>query len=325
MQPRTGSLRTFTPILVHNSGKFNANYFKATGTNHGDFALLSGKGNFIVSSLDYAAFSLPGFKKVKREKGWLKKLLQRKRELLVDFTAFDAREFGQLRKELKGFKIGDASALLEDSRVSKTSTELKLLKRASEISQRAIMEVGSSRNLENKTELQAQREFEKIALDRDSRMEFFMALSGRNSASPHAFSSSKKIGKGPLLIDGGVRFENYCSDNTHCFLLNAKQESEFEGLKEIFSEITKTCKVGASGREIQELSQELLKQRGFPKLPHAIGHGVGLEVHERPMLGAPEKLGENSVLAIEPSSYFREYGLRFERTVLVGKTGSRLL
>ena len=63
-------------------------------------------------------------------------------------------------------------------------------------------------------------------------------------------------------------------------------------------------------------------------LIHSLGHGVGLEVHERPNLSTrvDAPLRENMVVTVEPGIYIPgEFGVRIEDTVLVEKGGARKL
>ena len=57
---------------------------------------------------------------------------------------------------------------------------------------------------------------------------------------------------------------------------------------------------------------------------HGLGHGVGLEVHERPLMGRrSDELMEGDVIAIEPGLYIEEVGgVRLEDTVLVTDDGA---
>ncbi len=61
---------------------------------------------------------------------------------------------------------------------------------------------------------------------------------------------------------------------------------------------------------------------------HSTGHGVGLEIHERPRLGKGEttSLRSGSVVTVEPGVYLEGYGgIRIEDTVLVGPDGPEIL
>ena len=67
-----------------------------------------------------------------------------------------------------------------------------------------------------------------------------------------------------------------------------------------------------------------MAKHGLPRLGHAIGHGVGLEVDEYPHLGKSSRDSlEGAVLAIEPAAYFKSFGVRYEGMVVNTKKGWR--
>jgi len=99
-------------------------------------------------------------------------------------------------------------------------------------------------------------------------------------------------------------------------------------------------RAGADGREIYGVSCEPYERAGVPtqrskpsgtKLDegyyHSLGHGVGLEVHERPNLGrTPDRLIVGDVITLEPGCYRKDLGgVRLEDLVLVGEDGAELL
>jgi Xaa-Pro aminopeptidase len=65
------------------------------------------------------------------------------------------------------------------------------------------------------------------------------------------------------------------------------------------------------------------RKMGLPQMPHSIGHGVGLEVHEYPRLRKGSKdLIRGTVFTLEPAVYFKNrFGLRYERGIFVNKSG----
>jgi Xaa-Pro aminopeptidase len=99
-------------------------------------------------------------------------------------------------------------------------------------------------------------------------------------------------------------------------------------------------RAGADGREVYAVSCEPFEAAGQPtqrskpageKLDegyyHSLGHGVGLEVHERPNLGrTPDTLIAGDVITLEPGCYRKDLGgVRLEDLVIVGEDGAELL
>lgn len=143
---------------------------------------------------------------------------------------------------------------------------------------------------------------------------------GRKTSIPHARTGSEKLKKGDIiLIDAGARYEGYCSDITRCFffgkpdeeaksvysaLLSAKKRAE-----EVLSENIPLKKVDSAARK--ELSKWGLEKN----FTHGLGHGLGLEIHERPVISqlSKDRLEDGMVFTIEPGVYFKgKFGLRIE-------------
>ena len=70
-----------------------------------------------------------------------------------------------------------------------------------------------------------------------------------------------------------------------------------------------------SGKEIKatdvdKVARDYIMSKGFPTIPHSLGHGIGLEVHEHPSLSlkSKETLKEGMVFSIEPGIYIPDFG-----------------
>jgi Xaa-Pro aminopeptidase len=135
------------------------------------------------------------------------------------------------------------------------------------------------------------------------------------------------------------------ADMTRTFVAGGGEPDEelrqyWELTRESLSRVYPLVKAGASGREIFEASCEPYQEAGQPtqltKEPgtvlrdgyfHALGHGVGLEVHERPHLGRKaDTLVAGDVVTLEPGCYRRGYGgVRLEDLVVVTEDGCETL
>ena len=149
---------------------------------------------------------------------------------------------------------------------------------------------------------------------------------GSNTSRPHHHPTNRPFKRGDLVqIDMGVKVNGYCSDYSRVFFTGPKtpkQQKAYQAILQAKKAAKAAAKPGASTRTLDRIARAELKKFGFSKeFSHALGHGVGLEVHEVPVLSAkaPDvKLKKGEVIAIEPGLYFAgEWGMRVEDTVMV--------
>ena len=153
-----------------------------------------------------------------------------------------------------------------------------------------------------------------------------IVASGKNSSKPHAVPTDKKIDVGePITIDFGCKYNGYCSDMTRTIFVGYVPEQ----IKNIYDLVLKNqlqtekeLKEGANIKNICKMVEGDFKLHGFD-LVHALGHGVGLEVHEYPIISSKNDsiLKEKMVVTNEPGIYIPgKYGVRIEDTILINKT-----
>ena len=154
-----------------------------------------------------------------------------------------------------------------------------------------------------------------------------IVATGKNSAMPHYRGSDVKI-RDYVLIDYGVKYKFYNSDLTRCFFLkkDRRKEEAYSKLKSIVYEIIDNLQSFSTGADIARFSEKLFSRYGLPEQIHAIGHGLGLDVHETPALNkkSKDKL-KNSVLAIEPGVYYKDFGARFEENIYFDGKKTKIL
>lgn len=149
---------------------------------------------------------------------------------------------------------------------------------------------------------------------------------GSNSSRPHHRAGEKRLKKGEMVqVDIGVRFGGYCGDLSEVYFPFGKtpeQKVMHTALKKCVSEAKKHMKVGCLNRDSDAAARRVLRDAGYEQyFTHALGHGVGLEVHEGVTLSvrAPKtRLLKGEVVTVEPGIYLPgRFGMRLEEMVFV--------
>jgi len=160
-----------------------------------------------------------------------------------------------------------------------------------------------------------------------------IVLFGERTSLPHGRPSERKLKKNELvLIDIGAKVKDYCADITRTFVWgksSKRWEKIYNFVKNIKQLAIQHMKPGVKASEIDEIVREEVTRAGYEKyLLHGTGHGVGLEVHEQPVLNRTSNiiLEEGMIATVEPGVYFPgEGGIRIEDMVLVTTQGGRIL
>ena len=156
-----------------------------------------------------------------------------------------------------------------------------------------------------------------------------IVASGPNSAKPHHAPSERTIEPGDMvIIDFGAKVDGYGSDMTRSFLLGtptAPQRSMFAAVERAQARGVAGVRNGVSEREVDRICRDSLTEDGFGEaFIHGTGHGIGLEIHENPILStrASGILRSGYVVTVEPGAYLPELGgIRIEDSVVVTETG----
>ncbi len=149
---------------------------------------------------------------------------------------------------------------------------------------------------------------------------------------PHATPTNRVIQSGDIItIDFGCKYNGYCSDMTRTIFVDFVQDY----IKPIYNLVLKNQELtlkeyydGANTKIISRMVENDFKLNNFD-LSHALGHGVGLDLHEEPIMSSKRGdfiLRENMVITDEPGIYISgKFGVRIEDTVLIGKSGAEVL
>jgi Xaa-Pro aminopeptidase len=239
--------------------------------------------------------------------------------------------FGALKKNIKG-RLKAVANIIEPLRLSKDSSEIAAIRTAAGIAAQALSQ--SRRYIKQgitENELAGMLNFQIRKLGGRSSFDTIVAF-GRNASRPHHQPGSKKLRKNDcLLIDFGVRYKNYCCDLTRCFVVGratAFYKKVYRAVQEAQAAAIKMIKPGAKISEVDAAARQVISKYDLPVYGHGTGHGLGLEVHEEPIISADSKgkLQAGMVFTIEPGVYIPgKLGVRIEDDIGVTKTGCRVL
>lgn len=260
----------------------------------------------------------------------LKKLIGRIRNIGFEDAYVTVAKFKALKKSLKGVKLKPLNYLVEKMRMIKDEGEVKIIKRGVKIAERTLMEFRKTMKAGQSEE---EMSFKLLTIAKKNGAEDFsfppIISFGKNTADVHHTVETKKLKKGDkVLVDFGIKYKGYCTDMTRVFYLGKATESEqkiYTTVLEANQAATKAVKVGKKFSEIDGVARDIIKKAGFGKyFGHALGHGIGLKVHEHPSVSelSKEVVKPGMVFTIEPGIYIEcKGGVRIEDMVYVNQKG----
>ena len=284
----------------------------------------------------------------------------------VAFDAVPAATVEWWRRQLPGAELVDAGLLLREQRSVKSPSELAVLREGARRICGVIGEVPSflragMRELNLSAEIEARLRRagnEGVPRLRGFNAELFvgLAVSGDGASDPGYFdgpvvgrglsaaypqgASERVIREGdPVVVDFTAVHGGYVVDMTRiavCGALDARLERAFEVACAIQDEVARSLRPGVPCVELWEHALAMAEQArlgdAFMGPPgdqaRFVGHGVGLELDELPVLapGFKAQLQAGQVVAVEPKFVFPGIGaVGIENTFVVGEAGGEKL
>ena len=256
----------------------------------------------------------------------LKKLLEEKSTKTVGFEPDDLSysQFESFSEICESFIPN--GEFTDDLRLIKTPYEIECISKASEIAQDAFCETlkyikpGIS-----EMDVACELDYRMRRLGASGNSFETIAVAGPNSSLVHGKPSDYKLQCGDfLLMDFGCLFNGYCSDMTRTVAIgeiSEKKRCVYNIVLKAQLAALETVKPGVLASDVDKAARDIIKEAGFGEnFGHALGHGVGLEVHEEPRLSAKSDviLKPGMVVTVEPGIYIEgEFGVRIEDLVVV--------
>lgn len=283
-----------------------------------------------------AAKSIEGAEVLQSTRNLLGWVGARLRELAEAPVAFEADHVTVADHELLsegGSALVPTSGVVAGLRAVKEEAELNAIRRAARVTDAAYERLAREK-LVGRTEAEVAWWMEQTLHDEGADAVAFSVIvaAGPNAALPHHTPGRRRIeAEETVIVDAGAQVGGYCSDCTRTFatgplpdrlrrayaLCRSAQESSLAAVR-----------TGVVAEEVDAVARTRIEDSGLAPVLHGLGHGVGLDVHEQPVL-RPESsdvLVSGNVVTVEPGVYLAgEGGVRIEDLVVVGESGPEVL
>jgi len=250
----------------------------------------------------------------------------------LDERGINASYPGELTNRLPKLEIRPASSLLTRIRMVKTPEEIKRLREAVRVTEKAILRaVGIAR--EGVTEGDLAREFDRALIDQGAEPLFTGLRVGRQSAFGQVRAGETPLRRGDRIwFDVGCRYQGYSSDIARTFAfgdIGERARRFYDAIFEGEEAGLAAIKAGVRADEVFRVTVDAVRKAGIPNFRRRmVGHGMGIWLYDPPMLAPGDEtiLEEGMVLDIEPPYYELGTGaLAVEDTLVVTSGRPELL
>jgi Xaa-Pro aminopeptidase len=225
--------------------------------------------------------------------------------------------------------------LVERLRAKKDAAEIARVARAAALADAALAKVlADAAPGITEAELALSLDTQMRALGADGVAFQTIVAAGPNAAEPHHRPGDHVIGSGELVVvDFGAEVDGYRSDMTRTVSLVPIDDALLRRLVGVVAEAqaagVAAVADGVLSAHVDRACRAVIDAAGWGQyFVHGTGHGVGLDIHEAPALGASsvDTLEAGQVVTVEPGVYLPgTSGARIEDTVVVGEGGCRVL
>lgn len=253
--------------------------------------------------------------------------------LYIECDSVTVGKYKLLEKELSPVSVSEDSKfdrMLRDMRSVKSESELALIRQAQELTDKTFAYI-TDRITAGRTEreIMLDMEFYMRKLGSEGVSFDFIVVSGKNSSLPHGVPTDKKIENGDFVtMDFGAVVGGYRSDMTRTVAVGGVSEEQ----KLVYNTVLKAqlaaiekIKSGAVCSEIDKIARDIIYGAGYKNcFGHALGHSVGIEIHENPSFSprCNTVLKSGTVMTVEPGIYIEnKFGVRIEDMVFVTDGG----
>lgn len=248
-----------------------------------------------------------------------------------DFVSFTT--YNNLKTKVKAEAIPRTN-VIEEFRSIKTPQEIKYLRAACEISDRAFTRIIKDVRVGiTEKELASKLSHYMVMEGSDTKPYGNILISGKKTSLLHGIPSNKTVEYGDfVLMDYGCAFNGYLSDMTRTVVVgkaSSDQKQVYGLVRQMIEDASSVMLAETKATDVYEASIKAIEDSDYFKYHYSgIGHGIGLYVHELPFMGPKSTavLKENNVITIEPGIYIPNWGgVRIEDQILITKDSNERL
>ena len=240
----------------------------------------------------------------------------------------------ELINERSDMKFVNSSLIIDEVRMIKDEDELKLLREASLVVDKVVMDLIASipeKLSEKEMENKVKELFKKYGTDK---MSFDPIVAyGANAADPHHVGNNDHAKNGDcVLMDIGGKTNSYCSDTSRTVFLGepcAEAKKVYEIVLEANIAAMAIIKPGVKFSDIDKTARKIIEKAGYGEFfTHRTGHNIGIEDHEYPDVSTINgmEVQKGMVFSVEPGIYLEgKFGVRIEDLVIVTEDGYEIL
>ncbi len=257
-----------------------------------------------------------------------------RKRMRIGFEAasLNVAEWSRLTKAAgRAFEWKPTTDLVERIREVKSTEELDVMRRSAKLASDVVAEAPDFVR-PGVTELEVAAEIDYRLRRKGASGPSFdtIVASGPRSALPHARPTEKRLQKNELVVlDLGAILRHYCSDLTRTVFLGrapARVRQWYKAVEQAQEAAHDALRAGVTAGTVDRAARRLLNQHGLGSyFVHGTGHGLGIEIHERPRVGRSQKqeIRAGNVVTLEPGIYVEGVGgirVEDEVAVHVGRT-----
>lgn len=242
-------------------------------------------------------------------------------------------EYSQLQDliSMNGVDLVPVAGMIESLREVKDQTEIDTIQEACRITDAAFDHIlGFIKPGMTEIQVANELDFYMRSLGATSVSFDTIVASGVRSAMPHGVASHKEIEQGDFVtIDFGCYYNGYVSDMTRTFSMGEPREQVLKEIYQIVLDahlaVEKATRPGLTGKELDAVARDYITKHGYgEQFGHSTGHGIGLEIHEAPMISmrSDYTLVKGNTITDEPGIYLPGIGgVRIENDILLTDDG----